>query len=330
MGLAASQARFLTLTRRKGDVECKIAIDTMRKTRLTNEQTELSQEYYSKLRSAEISFYANGQYNKMNYNYLMGYGNYSAILEGNVPLKQENSMILTDCLGQVVLNKSYANAIKNVLGSSCMNGYGRGGTFSIDKVPEILAEVCTGFTADDFKTVIDGNNASESSYKGTEYNLYSEESGDSVTVDNTDTRTAMIQKLVDFYFPIFSAAASNGWTMEYCDEIAQNEDYISDALLTGFLQLAKVNDEGAYDPDASLSYFTTAGLVSKRESSDEREAINAWYEAEKSRVGEKEDYLDIEIRNLSTELEAINTEMKSIKSLIDDAIQSVFSWGTSA
>ena len=31
--------------------------------------------------------------------------------------------------------------------------------------------------------------------------------------------------------------------------------------------------------------------------------------------------------DLSTELEAIKTEMQSIQSLIDDAISSVFDWG---
>ena len=32
--------------------------------------------------------------------------------------------------------------------------------------------------------------------------------------------------------------------------------------------------------------------------------------------------------NLSKELESINTEIQSIKSLIDDAISSVFDWGS--
>ena len=329
MGLAASQARLLTLTRRKGDVEYRIAINTMHKTRLTSEQTELSQEYYSKLRSAQIAFYANGQYNKMNYNYLMGYKDYSAILEGNVPLKKDNSMILSDYRGQVVLSKNYADAIKKVLGSSCMDGYGRGSTFSVDKIPEILAELATGFSADEYKAVIDANNIKNSSYDATGMNLFSKEDTDSVTVNNTDAKTSVIEKLVDFYLPILTAAASNGWTTEYNEEMGLNENFVSDALLTGMFQLAKVNDEGCYNPDASLTYFVTAGLVAQRNDSDAREEITAWYEAEKNRVGEKENYMDIEIRDLSTELEAINTEIQSIKSLIDDAIQSVFDWGSS-
>lgn len=56
----------------------------MRKMALTREQSALSQEYYSKLQSKTISYYNNGQYNKINYNYLMGYGaNYTAITAGN-------------------------------------------------------------------------------------------------------------------------------------------------------------------------------------------------------------------------------------------------------
>ena len=98
--------------------------------------------------------------------------------------------------------------------------------------------------------------------------------------------------------------------------------------MSGTLQLASVNDEGNYEPDTSLTYFVTAGLVESRTDSDVREEITAWYEAEKAAISEKEDWLDIEIDNLSTELEAINTEIQSVKSMVDDAITSVFDWGS--
>jgi hypothetical protein len=67
--------------------------------------------------------------------------------------------------------------------------------------------------------------------------------------------------------------------------------------------------------------------VEARNDSDVREEITAWYNAEKERITEKENYLDIHMGDLSTELEAINTEIQSIQSLIDDAISSVFDWG---
>lgn len=330
MGLACSQARLLTLTARKADCEYGISIDSMQKMALTREMSELSQDYYSKLQSKQISYYANGKYNKMNYAYLMGYGsNYTAIWnQDKHPMKEENSMVLTDYKGQVVLSDDYAKALTTVLGPSAMNKDGRGGTFSTDKIPAILAALCPGFTAETFKTIIDGNNLT-SEYDAHGVNtLTGEENGNKITVDNSSTVTQKAQAIVDFYMPIFSAAAANGWTTEYNKEMALNDDYISDALVTGSFQLATVDETGEYDEGGSLTYFITAGLIEARTDSDVREEITAWYNAEKERISEKETMLDLHIDDLSTELEAINTEIQSIQSLIDDAISSVFDWGS--
>ena len=330
MGLAVDQARLLTLTARKADCEYGISIDSMHKMALTREMTELSQEYYSRLQSKQISFYQNGQYHKMNYNYLMGYGsNYTAIWnQDKYALKDNNSMILTDYKGQVVLSDDYAKAITSVLGSSAMNDKGVGGTFSTDKIPAMLAALCPGFSEETFKTVIDGDNLN-SAYDAHNVNtLTGEDTGESVVVDNSSTTTEKVQAMVDFYYPILAAAATNGWTTEYNKDMALNEDYISDALVTGSFQLATVNEVGEYDEGGSLTYFITAGLIEARTDSDVREEITAWYNAEKERISEKETMLDLHIDDLSTELEAINTEIQSIQSLIDDAISSVFDWGS--
>ncbi len=330
MGLACSQARLLTLTARKADCEYGISIDSMHKMALTREMSELSQEYYSKLQSKQISYYKNGQYHKMNYGYLMGYGsNYTALWNNDkYALKEENSMVLTDYKGQVVLSDDYAKAITSVLGTSAMDKDGRGGTFSTDKIPAMLAALCPGFTEETFQTVINGDGLSG------EYNahgvdtLTGEENGNKIVVDNSSTVTEKVQSIVDFYLPIFSAAAANGWTTEYNKDMALNEDYMSDALVTGSFQLATVNETGEYDEGGSLTYFITAGLVEARTDSDVREEITAWYNAEKERISEKESMLDLHIDDLSTELEAINTEIQSIQSLIDDAVSSVFDWGS--
>lgn len=330
MGLACSQARLLTLTARKADCEYGIAIASMQKMGLTREMSQLSQQYYSQLQSKQISYYANGQYNKMNYGYLMGYGsNYAAILNPDkYAMKDENSMILTDYKGQVVLSNDYAKAITSVLGASAMDKDGRGGTFSSDKIPAMLAALCPGFDAESFQTVIDGNNLTSAYNAHNVQTLTGEETGESVEVNNSSTVTNKVQSLIDFYYPIFVAAATNGWTTEYNKELEHNDDYVSDALVTGAFQLATVNNVGEYDEGGTLTYFITAGLVEARTDADVREEITAFYEAEKERVSDKETILDLYIDEISTELEAINTEIQSIQSLIDDAISSVFDWGS--
>ena len=215
MGLACSNIRLLTLTARKADCEYGISINSMRKMALTREQSALSQEYYSKLQAKTISYYNNGQYNKINYNYLMGYGkDYTPVLSGSKPLKSENSMILTDYKGQVVMSDSYANAITAVLGSSAMDSQGRGGTFSTDQIPAILAELVPGFSAEQFKAVIDGDGVNTSYSTDPVNQLTGEKTGESGTVDSSSTTTSKLESIVDFYYPIFQAAAANGWTTE--------------------------------------------------------------------------------------------------------------------
>jgi hypothetical protein len=116
-----------------------------------------------------------------------------------------------------------------------------------------------------------------------------------------------INSIVDFYYPIFLAASSNGWTTEYNKDMASNDNYVSDALVSGSFQLAEVNDYGEYDEGTSLTYFVTAGQIQTRTDSDAREEITAWYNSEKELINEKETYIDLDLENLSTELEAINT-----------------------
>lgn len=332
MGLACSQIRLLTLTARKADCEHGISVDSMKKMALTREQSELSKQYYSKLQSKQISYYNNGQYNKINYGYLMGYGaDYSPIFKDSAALKKDNSMILTDYKGQVILNNSYAKAITTVLGSSAMDAQGHGGTFSKDAIPAILAALIPGRSEEEFSAIINKNNNEifDSNYNANNQNtLTGENTGTTTTVDNSDTNKELIQKLVDFYYPIFLSAAANGWTSEYNKEMANNDNYISDAIVSGTMQLAKVNDEGNYEPDTSLTYFITSGMIEARTDSSVREEITAWYNAEKERITEKENFLDIEMDDLSTELEAINIEIQAVQSLIDDAISSVFDWGS--
>ena len=338
MSLAVSNVRLLTLTARKADCEYNISIDALEKMALTREQSDLSKEYYAKLQGKNIAYYANGKYNQMDYNYLMGsgYGTamqlYSNALGGSIDtgivLKKDNSMVLTDINGLVVMSDSYAKALQKVLGSSCMDAEGRGGTFSLSEIPALIAEVAGATcTEEEIKAVIDGDKLSYG-YDVTTLKTKSQETVSTGTEhDASDSYTSGIENIVNFYYPIFQAAAMNGWTTEYNRDMEFNNNYVSDALVSGTFVLEQIDESGEYKPDASLSYFITSGLVLERTDSSVREEITAWYNAEKERISEKESWLDLEITDLSTELEAINTEIQSVKSLIEDDM-SVLEWGT--
>ena len=326
MGLAAAQVRLLGLTARKSDCEYNISINAMHKMSLTREMSDLTREYNSKLQAKNIAYYANGKYNKITYQYLMGSEDWLQYANAPSNLKKDNSMVLTDYTGQVVLSDYYANAITKVLGSSAMNAKGQGCTFSQSYIPAILAELIEGIDKKEIENVLNGDDL-EYSYPATQVQTLTGKNLGTTDVDASEVLRAYIQSAIDFYLPILQAAANNGWTTEYNTEISSNSDYISDALVSGTFQLENVDEYGDFKEGSSLTYFLTNGTLETNTTSEKREDITAWYDEEKARISEKETWLDLENQDLSTELEAINTEIQSVQSLIDDAISSVFDWG---
>lgn len=334
MGLSIDNIRLLALTARKADLEYNISINAMEKMALAREQAELTREYSSRMQAKNIAYYANGKYNQIDYGYLMGYtcNTLNVMYNNSSILKSDNSMILTDASGLVVLSSSYVSTMTKVLGSSCINSKGRGGTFSSDKIPELIAEISSvsgmnTFTPEEVRNVMNGGNVNESSYSSKVLQTLTLNQTGSTTTSNTDTLTAMCQKLIDFYQPIFQAAAANGWTTEYNNDMEHNSNYVNDALVSGTFQLAQVDDLGAYDPETSLSYFVMSGLVCDKADASVREEITAWYNAEKEKINEKENWIDLEQQDLSTELEATKTEMESLKSMLEDDMKP-FEWCT--
>lgn len=331
MGLSIDNIRLLTLTQRKADLEYNISIDSMEKMAISREQSELSQEYYSRLQAKNIAYYADGKYHQMNYSYLMGNGLTTAmdIAGNNVNMyKKDNSMILTDSFGLVVMSDAYANVLRKVLGANCVDASGKGGTFSVDKIPAIIAELGgANCTEEKVKEVIEGGNL-QYGYSVSKVNTLSgETTGTNQDHDASDSLTTMIENIVNFFYPIFKAAATNGWTTEYNRDMQTNTNYVSDALVTGSFQLAQVNCDGNYDPETSLTYFVTSGLVLERTDSDVREEVTAWYNSEKERINEKESWIDIELQDLSTELEATKTEIETLKTQLEDDMKP-FEWCT--
>ncbi len=354
MGLACSQVRMLTLISRKADNELETMLISNKKLALSREQSELSQEYYSKLQTKKINYYNDGAYSTITYSYLMGdstlkssfidtyamsYINSDIADEYDLSsistsvTKTDNSIILTDYRGLVVLNNEYANAIIATCGDdvSC-DGNGRGSTFKASYIPQIIATYM-GFTegSDEYNAIIavynNDTEALEALGLGTTTIDGTTEDGTVISSSFTSsTRASVYQQIIDFYKPIFQACASNGWTTEYTSNLSDS-DYISNALTSGIFQLQTVDDYGEYESGTSLQYYLNAAFITERTDSETQAEITAWYNAEKEKISAKEDYWDVELQNLSTELSAIETEIESVQSLIDDAISSVFDWG---
>jgi len=110
MGLAASQARMLSLTSRKASLERDVTLHANRKMALSREMSELSQEYYDLLSDEKIMFLNdNGEYKQISYKYFMGV---PGGVQNDINVKSDNSMLLFDTeSGKVILSTEMANLI---------------------------------------------------------------------------------------------------------------------------------------------------------------------------------------------------------------------------
>ena len=110
---------------------------------------------------------------------------------------------------------------------------------------------------------------------------------------------------------------------------ASNLENLQAGLKSGVYQLVNVSTPvtGGYEKAQGLDYFKTQNYVVEKADSQARETITAWYDAARADLSEKESYWDSEITALSSELNAITTEIDSVKKLREDAISSTFKWG---
>lgn len=152
MGLAASQARLLTITSRKSDCEFQSMRYSHQKIALSRSMTDISNEYQNSLNKTKLvyDFYGNGdQTNPVTYGLLMT----PSELNGYMP------MLTTGSDGRVVLNSAYAAAARaagipqeglGCLPSETMRNSFYDGLLGSNIITQNVADLCksTGYSQD--------------------------------------------------------------------------------------------------------------------------------------------------------------------------------------
>ena len=140
---------------------------------------------------------------------------------------------------------------------------------------------------------------------------------------------ANTERLISFYDDLFSAIADKGWEhnnslndTSYLNEMLQNNIY---TLTTVDRAVAK-DDNGEYswtneyDTDIASNFMS---VVSVRDDDAVYEA-QAEYEYKKGLINSKQKKNDIAMEQLSTEGDAIKTEMEKIKEIIGKNVERTF------
>jgi alpha-galactosidase/6-phospho-beta-glucosidase family protein len=164
-----------------------------------------------------------------------------------------------------------------------------------------------------------GIDSSEYGYqKGyiTDCNLYDPKEDDFIftIVNETNIENGDSQLYANFYDALFNQICINGWT-----ENAQidDQDYMAEMLKSGMVFISSISDDGYYYQG---KYSTDKNIL---EVADE-EAIakaEAKYNTEKTKIENKEQTIDLKMKNLDTEISSLTTEYDTTKSLISKSIE---------
>lgn len=133
----------------------------------------------------------------------------------------------------------------------------------------------------------------------------------------SETKDDSTQLISNFYDSMFNMICMNGWTEN--DKI-DDADYMSEMMKNGMAFISSISDDGYYyqgnySTDKCILEVTDTEAIARAE---------AKYNTEKTKIENKEDTIDLKMKNLDTEISSLTTEYDTTKQVITKAIEKSF------
>ena len=299
MGLSATQARFLGLTKRRGDIEYEVQQINLERLKLSETNAQASEKYQDAMNNRKLIFsFNNGQGVQdvdISYNNYKNYMNQQ--LEG-----------LTTSQDKYYLVSSSGN--KLVVASEAERD-------------DMIKKNTTRIPLNDINEAKTKYN--EALAQGTEGEL------DAYTLSLAKIDLTVYESEID--------TDENGNEVEYyvkrefheddfiIVEDLDNTENFQNAIKEGVYYFAKyVENESTNEMELKTLEWSTlgGGAISEILDTSDDAAAQAEYEAVQDEVQTMDKKLEMRINELETEREAIQTEMDSVKKIIEDNIEGSF------
>ena len=135
---------------------------------------------------------------------------------------------------------------------------------------------------------------------------------------NTDAVTEKDLLVADFYSSLFNNICSTGWTTSAGN--VDDKSYLSHAIKNGQLFVSSLSSDNNYYQEA---YGLNDNIMEVTDEDGIAQA-EAEYNAKKNQLNYKEEQLELDMKNIDTELSALTTEYDSVKNLISKNVEKVF------
>lgn len=125
----------------------------------------------------------------------------------------------------------------------------------------------------------------------------------------------------DFYNMLYNQLCTNGASTDLTkQQQVTDSEYLSHALKNGQLFISSLNNDGYF----YQGHYTLNGHVAEVTDEDAIAQAEAEYNVKKSQLSYKEESLDLQLKNIDTELSALTTEYDTVKNLISKNVEKVF------
>lgn len=157
------------------------------------------------------------------------------------------------------------------------------------------------------------NKASDSIYVTDDSNYY-------YVINNLESSGNEKDLLVaDFYNMMFNNICMNGWTTVGGD--VNDSEYLSHALKNGQLFISSLNNDGYFYQDA----YTRNGYVAEVTDDEAIARAEAEFTSKKAKLNYKEEMLELQMKNIDTELSSLTTEYDTVKNMLSKNVEKTFS-----
>lgn len=121
-----------------------------------------------------------------------------------------------------------------------------------------------------------------------------------------------------FYDALFNLLCTQGWTEN--DNI-NDAEYLQEMMRTGLVYISNLNTNDGYYHQEN---YNVDKFISEVADTDAIAQAEAEYHAAKARIESKENTIDLKMKNLDTEISALNQEYQSAKQIISKSIEKTF------
>ncbi|HPT41507.1 MAG TPA: hypothetical protein PLG15_03895, partial [Candidatus Gastranaerophilaceae bacterium] len=134
-----------------------------------------------------------------------------------------------------------------------------------------------------------------------------------------DSRYTYDADAVQYYTNLFNQIQSHGYVTTD-DQNLSNPEWLYEQLFNGNLRMEKLTSTGHAQEDQ----WNTDGLLEEVYDTSDDARAELKYEVETTKIQNQDKKYDLELKQIETEHTAIQTEMESVKKVIDKNIEATF------